>query len=288
MPQEYRVSREDHHQPAVSDPKRPGATSPRAARMQSVRQAIDAREAVLSGHPFFHCLERDAPFQEARRFAPQMTFWVFVFQDVLRLNEAQVTDPALLALVHQHGLEDSGHERWFLSDVTGLEGAVPTLPWLFSSPHAPTRDAAYALMAEVFRATSDAERIALLLSLEAAAHAFFPHVSSYLHRQGQAEGLRYFSGMHLLAEAGHEMFEAEMEAFIHAMVLTEAESDAALALVERVFAAFSGLFDHLVRDITAESLGLAAMAASLPVEVLDRSTPAAEAVAVNTSKPALK
>lgn len=87
--------------------------------MGAVRQAIAGREAALSEHPFFHRLERNAPFEAARTFAPQITFWVFVFQDVLRLNEVRVTDPTLLALVHQHGLEDSGHERPLIPGIRG-------------------------------------------------------------------------------------------------------------------------------------------------------------------------
>jgi hypothetical protein len=231
--------------------------------MERIRHLIAKKELEFSKHPFFARLKRDAPYQATRGFAPQLTFWVFSFQDVLRLNEQRVVDKKLRALVRQHAREDSGHERWFLNDVAGIEGAMPTLLWVFSSQHASTRDTGYALMSEVFRAQHDAERIALLLALESAAHAFFPQVSRYLQRHGQAEGMRYFSGMHLDAEDGHELFEAEMDAVINALSLNGAEYDAALALVERVFAAFHAMFDGIETSLCAEQLDSASMTRAL-------------------------
>lgn len=225
--------------------------------MQRIRQLIEAKEAAFAAHPFFARLARNAPFEDTRRFAPQLTFWVFTFQDVLRLNESRVVDPTLRALVSQHAKEDSGHEHWFLNDVTGIDGAIPSLSWLFSPDHAATRDAGYAMMSEVFRATYDAERIALLLALESAAHAFFPQVSSYLQRQGRAEGLRYFSGMHLDAEAGHELFEEEMDAVVNALALDDAQYEATQALVERIFGAFTSMFDSIEAGLDTDALSQA-------------------------------
>src|SRR5688572_9302981 len=82
--------------------------------------------------------------------------------------------------------------------------------------HEATRDAAFAIMAEVFRATDDRVRVILLLTLESAGHVFFGRVTDFVERCGRGSAMRYFGPAHLEIERGHEVFERDMAAALDA------------------------------------------------------------------------
>src|SRR6185312_10890845 len=105
--------------------------------------------------------------------APRLAFWVMSFQDILRLNEQMVNDPVLKRIARHHRDEDLGHERWFLEDIAKLTGGPLTISALYGRASASTRDAAYQLITEVYRATDDRLRIVLVLVLESTGHVFF-------------------------------------------------------------------------------------------------------------------
>jgi hypothetical protein len=203
--------------------------------MKIVREHIKARQARFAKNSFFEQLEIDEASPEALSFVSGLTFFVMVFQDVLRLNEARVKDPALRDIARHHRAEDRGHDDWFLHDLAAIEGRLPDVSMLFSSAHVTTRDAAYALIGEVLRADDDRVNIALLLVLESTGHVFFEKVVSWLERAGLSDGLRYFARSHLGVELGHEMFEQKANAMLDAIELREDERRAVIAAVDRCF-----------------------------------------------------
>jgi hypothetical protein len=222
--------------------------------MQSVRLHLEDKQAQLAAHPFFTRLEQGRGKHQELVFASGLTFWVFVFQDVLRLNESRVQDPALAKVARHHRAEDRGHERWFLQDVELLDPTPRDVPWLFGAKHAQTRDAAYALMSEVFRATDDRVRVALLLTLESAGHVFFERVAAYVHDGGMTDQLRYFSHHHLEVEKDHALFDEEMKATLEIELPAGAQAEA-LAMVDRAYQAFTQLFDGLEARLAKHSSG---------------------------------
>ena len=222
--------------------------------MQSVQQYLVEKQAELAAHPFFGRLERSRGSNQELAFASGLTFWVFTFQDVLRLNESRVTDPVLAEVARHHRAEDRGHDAWFLQDVELLDPTPRDVPWLFGKKQAHTRDAAYALMAEVFRATNDHVRIALLLTLESAGHVFFERVAEYVHATGMTDQLRYFSHHHLEVEKDHAMFEGETKAVLESELPADVRAEA-LAMVDRCYQAFTQLFDGLEARLAKQSSG---------------------------------
>ena len=213
--------------------------------MKSLQLYIAQKQAEFARHPFFHQLDSGLPFPHALSFAPDLTFWVMVFQDILRINEKLTTDVELRKIIKHHRVEDAGHDRWFLDDLQELGASRGDIRWLFSKRHAPTRDAAHALMAEVFCANDDCLRLVLLMTLESVGHVFFERVAKVVDRAGKTKILKYFSFSHLEVEKSHEVFEREIAGKIDAMVLSPSLREEAERLIDRCHAAFQAMFRGL-------------------------------------------
>ncbi len=155
--------------------------------MKSVRSHIEARQTRFASVPFFQQLRSTMSAENALSFVRGLSFFVLTFQDILRLNEANVTHPTLRKIARHHRSEDRDHDLWFLEDVLELDGSIPDAEELFSPRDAATRDAAYALTSEVFRATDDRIRIVLLLVLEATGHVFFTSVVDHLRASASTD-----------------------------------------------------------------------------------------------------
>jgi hypothetical protein len=210
--------------------------------MKLVEMHIERRQEEFSLHPFFSLLGRDFDLSEMRSFAPDLTFWVMTFQDILRLNARMTTDVELRKIVRHHWAEDAGHERWFLEDLAMLQASEPDVTGLFGKKHRPTRDATYALVSEVFRAQDDRLRVVLIMTLESAGHIFFERVADHVSTL-DAAALKYFSHSHLEVERNHEVFEREMAAKIAAMEFPPKLRRQAIDLVDRCYLAFGSMFD---------------------------------------------
>ncbi|HKQ68342.1 MAG TPA: hypothetical protein VJT73_03345 [Polyangiaceae bacterium] len=209
--------------------------------MKQIHHYLASKQIGIASHGFFARLERDQPFESAMAFAPVLTFWVFAFQDILRLNETRVLDPKLRKIARHHRAEDKGHEVWFMNDVAELDPTPRDFRWLFGPGHRETREAAYALMSEVFRADDDQVRIVLLLTLESAGHIFFERIARFVARHDLSERLQYFSHHHLAAEKDHELFEVEMMKALDVELAPTVRAKA-LAMIDRCYEAFNQLF----------------------------------------------
>lgn len=217
--------------------------------MKAVQKYIGEKQEKFAQHPFFQALNETMPLQQVMSFAPKLTFWVMAFQDVLRLNESLVQDPQLRRLAVKHRQEDSGHDNWFLQDLARLGNASGDAAALFGPDSATTRDATYALMAEVIHAPDEHLRIVLLLALEAAGHVFFERISQYIESKGYSKELKYFSNYHLDVEKDHDLFTDDTDDEIERMVLSEPLRASATVMIDRAFNSFSSMFDGLLPDI---------------------------------------
>jgi hypothetical protein len=218
--------------------------------MKLVLDAIADRQGRLARLPFVQRLERKGDLEDALVFTPGLTFFAMVFQDILRVCEARMEAPALRTIVTQHRSEDKGHDLWFLSDMAKL-GAEPDVRWLFGPEQEATRDRAYALISEVFRANSDYARLTLLWVLEASGEVFFSRVAEYMRTSGCTERLDYFSESHHAIERGHHLLETHLRKQFEAVELTPEVRSEALGVVGRGFDAFTAMFDDLESRIAA-------------------------------------
>jgi hypothetical protein len=209
-----------------------------------VMEAIEEQQRSLAEHPFMRALDASADVEELRRFAPMLYFYVFAFQDMLRLSHEGIEDPHLREIAGRHRQEDSGHERWFAADMVEL-GCVHDVVWIFDAHHRVTRDLAYSILAETLGAGDDRLRLTVPLVLEAVGATFFGRVNGLLERAGFDRPLKYFARSHEQVESDHDMFTDAGAQAIGSIPLDDACHRAALGLVQRCFAHFHRLATHL-------------------------------------------
>jgi DMATS type aromatic prenyltransferase len=226
-----------------------GADVPKAASMIDVMAHVAKREAELTSHPFIDLLRRPASVFDVATFVRGMTFFVMSFQDVLRLTAREVRDPRLTKIAATHFAEDAGHEQWFLHDLEKF-GIDVSLGYAFSRDHEVARDLGYALVAEVLQAKDDVDRLAVVLALEGAGHAFFDTAISFFEKRNLAEGLRYFARRHQQVESNHEIFGGDVHQSLSQIELTSGKLAEALATVDRVFDKINELPNDLFERVT--------------------------------------
>jgi hypothetical protein len=226
--------------------------------MKLVEAHVAKKQAQFANHAFFSEQRSGSGLWGALSFAPDLTFWVMAFQDILRLNAALTRDPEMRKIVRHHRAEDAGHERWFLDDLAAMQIPAPDVRWLFGDRHSPTRDAAYALVSEVYRATDDRLRLVLVKTLESAGHVFFGSVAAFVERVGLTKVLKYFSFSHLEVEKNHQVFEDEIAGIVSRIRLEPKVRTEAKRLVDRCYVAFGTMFDAMCE---AEAQRAAAMTA---------------------------
>jgi len=221
--------------------------------MKHIRAHIQARQARFGEIKFFEELERYESTDGALAFVRGLTFFVMAFQDILRLNEEQVRDRELQLIARHHRLEDKGHDILFLHDLIEIDGSLPDVGEIFSSAHTVTRDTAYKLVGEVFKATDDRANIALLLVLESTGHVFFNRVVHFLERMNDTRKLYYFSRGHLDIELGHELFEARMDSIIDAIELNDEDRVTVTQAVDNAFDAMASMLENLTEQVRYRS-----------------------------------
>jgi len=213
--------------------------------MKLVEAHVAKRQAEFSKHDFFADERLGAGVGGVLSFAPDLTFWVMAFQDILRLNASLTRNPQMRKIVRHHRAEDAGHDRWFLEDLAAMQMPAPDVRWLFSERHSPTRDAAYALVSEVYRTKDDRLRLVLVKALESAGHVFFGRVAAVVERAGWTKLLKYFSFSHLEVEKNHAVFEEEIARIVSGIRLPPKVRVEAKQLIDRCYAAFTAMFDAL-------------------------------------------
>jgi len=224
--------------------------------MRQVREYIKERQSKFGAIKFFEELERYEAADGAEgalAFVRGLSFFVMAFQDILRLNETRVQDRELRIIARHHRMEDKGHDLWFLDDLIKIDGSLPDVGEVFSSAHTITRDTAYTLVGEVFRATDDRTNIALLLVLESTGHVFFTRVVDFLERIGYDKELTYFARAHLEVELGHALFEQRMDAVIDSIQMSEEERAMIVRAVDNAFDAMTRMLEALTEQVRARS-----------------------------------
>ncbi|MDF3064587.1 MAG: hypothetical protein K0R38_188 [Polyangiaceae bacterium] len=202
------------------------------------------RDELIIGHDFMRRLEGEAKLSSLRRLLPRLAFFTFAFQDMLKLARESCSDPVLAPIVASLEEGDRGHDRWFVEDLEGLSIELSAHS-LFGAEYETGRRVAYGLISLLQSASSDHERLALLLSLEAAAREFFIRVPGFAQRAGVERELRYFGSTHLAAEEAHEVFTADAQKTLDALPVPEHSRRAVSETVEKTFALLLRLAAHL-------------------------------------------
>lgn len=220
--------------------------------MAEVQALIEEGRARYDQHPFLASLDRATSVEDLRAFVPKMYFYVFAFQDMLRLSHERISTPHIREIAGRHRGEDAGHEAWFARDVVVLD-CVRDVPWVFARHHEMTRDLGYALISEIFRATDDRVLLVMPLLLEAVGSTFFFRVNGLLERAGFKQPLQYFARSHQQVESDHEIFTEHGRAELSAITFDHAAWAEACGMVSRSFEYFTRYASELERQRLAES-----------------------------------
>jgi hypothetical protein len=216
--------------------------------MLALKKRIAVYRRELSNHALFGVLEASHTPAPLARIARALAGWPMIFQDVLRLNFERARDSRFEHLVEYRLHEDAGHDRWFLDDLRALGTELPAFDEFFGAEFRSIRDACYALTTEVYHCESGAERLALLLALEASGHAFFEHLSAAANRVCPDLCLRYFARTPPNVEADYDLFHETIDADLNRIVLSSAERERCEAVVARVHRTFCDLFSYLAES----------------------------------------
>jgi len=207
----------------------------------------------LAREPFFRTLEHDLPPTTSLQMLPYLTFWSMVFQDIIALNLARVTDPALRNIVQTHHDEDVGHNLWMAEDLRLIYGVLPDVLAIFDREYLQARAVSYALMSEVFAAQSDWERVALPIVLEEGGKVFLPALTAHFERAGLAGHLRALGRGHVQTEADHQLHTDAVAASFAAIELPADVGARVQAMADRAYTVFVGFADVLDGAVTRSS-----------------------------------
>ncbi|MBE9078269.1 hypothetical protein IQ241_13365 [Romeria aff. gracilis LEGE 07310] len=218
--------------------------APSSVTMHSLYNYLELKENIFMEHLFFKQLESLNSLSQLAPVAQKMAFWVLSFQDLLELNVRRIQDGSLKKLLRLHQSEDAGHEEWFLHDLDVMNVEAPGIRSLYGEKNTPVRDTTYEILAKVFEARSDHERIAILLTIESAAKVFFSKISGFSERLEASDKLKYFSKKHLAAEESHDSLDNEMDELLAHMWMADDKKQVVHRIVDHVYINFSNMFDH--------------------------------------------
>ncbi|AZG16341.1 hypothetical protein [Cupriavidus pauculus] len=219
--------------------------------MQAVLAHILRRKLSYAQLPLFERMRDERlPPQIRLDFMRGFAFFVMAFGDLNRylLRRAPHGD-AHQAKVNAHTYEDDHHWPWYLEDFRKLGWDTTTtttdaLRTLWSDDTHRCRVLMYELCAIVAQARDGAERLAVIEAIEETGNVLFSlttPLAEALHPKLGVE-LRYLGPFHFALESGHAQ-HADHRAFA-AIVLDDARRQHCIALVDRVFDAFTAWTDE--------------------------------------------
>jgi hypothetical protein len=221
--------------------------------MRALSKIIHAHEHELHRHRLFSLLEQSASSEAVSLTARALAWWPLVFQDILRLTSEHTRGSDVGHLI-QFGIEDStGHDRWYIQDLHALGVSPPSLEEQFSHEFRPLRNLCYALMSEVYRPQSAAERVAFLSALEPTGRVFFERFSEAADRLCADRALMYFTRSHLVEESEHDLVAESTRADLQRIVLSAAERTQCEEMVARVYGEFARVFSHVAEQIESNA-----------------------------------
>jgi hypothetical protein len=205
---------------------------------------IAGKQVELARHRFFRRLESSLGPARAAAFVPDLMSSLRVFRDILRLNETFCSDPPLSRLTLRAAV-DAERDRPRPGALAAISVAERDIQRLWGARHARTRDAAHALLSEVFRAWDDRLRLVLLMALESAGQVLFERITRVLERTPH-DDLYQFAAGQLRAETDQAAFERQIARKAGTTVLAPPLRREAEALIDRCFAALRAMLDALL------------------------------------------
>lgn len=223
--------------------------------MEAVLQAIARERAAIDAHPFYAWMaDERVPLERRFVFSPLFANFILGFRDMNRwfLRYPEPAD-AYEAAINAHTEEDETHSALFLEDwqELGLDahlawGIEDTMAWYYTAPETEIfRRYAMRLTQMAVETPDPLVRFGMMEAIETCGHVFFGHTAPLAAELARRTGasLRYYGPFHLARETGALI---DADDLFDSVVLTPAQREQAVALVEEVFAMFTVKNDHLL------------------------------------------
>lgn len=212
--------------------------------MRRVLAHIKIQSERFAQEPMFEFLRDDLiPVEQKLCFMPMMAHFVFSFMDVNRYilrNEA--IDSPFQRLVNIHSYEDATHWPWWVSDMktAGLDKTctfTDAMLFAWSDSTRRSRLLTYEFIAIAATATP-VQLLAIVETVESTGYKFLS-TTAEVCRKFELNPYVYYGNKHANVESGHHMGTDDAIDYLEAIALSEKELAATLALVDRLYKAYT-------------------------------------------------
>jgi hypothetical protein len=212
--------------------------------MRRVLAHIKARSERFAQEPMFELLRDERiPAEQKLCFMPMMAHFVFSFMDVNRyILRNHAIDTPFQRLVNIHTYEDATHWPWWVSDMkaAGLDKTctfTDAMLFAFSDATRRSRQLTYDFIAIVAQATPS-QLLAIVETVESTGYKFLSTTAEVCSKL-QPNPFVYYGNQHAKVESGHHMGTDDAVGYLEAITLSEQELEATLALVDRLYQAYT-------------------------------------------------
>jgi len=249
--------------------------------MKNILTYIERKNREFSNREIFKYLEDKAiPGTQRLAFVPYMAHFVFSFMDVNRfiLRDLE-SDDDCQKLVNIHSYEDAHHWPWYLNDLKKLgldkqQAFSSTLLFLWGDQCIQSRMLTYDMIA-IARQLSAKEKIVLVEVIEKTGSLFLGATARVSQELGHGDNYLYYGNNHLACETGHHMGTDNVEDFLEAIVLDDAELEKGYALIDRVYDLYNNFVDEMYSYASNHSfenlVNCENFPQSIDLEVIDNS-----------------
>ncbi|MDJ0798468.1 MAG: hypothetical protein QNJ51_16880 [Calothrix sp. MO_167.B12] len=241
--------------------------------MKEVLDLIEQKKEELAKSPFLEYLQ-DKRIEPRKRlvWAPCMVFFVMFFGELNKdLVFKKNADNYIQEIINQHSREDSTHFIWFLEDMEKMGFNHPvkftdTLTFLWSEETKKTRHLCYQLFRLCYTYTDPVLRLILIEALEATSHVGLPiisQVATELEKINQEE-YHFFGSHHINEENNHSIDTDDVSHIIENISITEEQKEIAYQIIEKVFHAFTEVFQEWMNYAQRHSIYQSITSCSIP------------------------
>lgn len=223
--------------------------------MRNILAAIEAKQSIYAQSALFEFMQnKSIPPLERLAFVPCSASFILGFTDICKYAFRQ--EPAnskVQAILNQHTYEDGDHWKWFIEDMASLGfnsqlQMNDALNFLWHDETKISRLVVYKLYQYIVQ-SSAIEKLVILETIESTADIFFSStkkVTDELHQTTRIK-YKYFGGLHLAAEQGHEAHSDDVHEYIKNIRLDKKTTERCLELVEKVYELFKQWNQGLLR-----------------------------------------
>ncbi|MCP6758962.1 MAG: hypothetical protein NHB32_09400 [Fischerella sp. CENA71] len=224
--------------------------------MKQVLALIEKKKQEFAQTPFIKFLQ-DKSIDPRQRlaWAPAFAPFAMSFKDFNRL--ILYKEPAnnkLQEMINQHTNEDGRHWVWFVQDMKlmGYDYSInftDILKFLWGKETQKVRQMAYNLFAICSFEDDILMKLTIIESIEATGNVALFEIAQVAKELQQItkQHYSYFGESHYAKETGHIQADMDhLEHFIENIQLTEAQSEKAFTLVEKVFADFTEAMNEML------------------------------------------